>query len=92
MSDAAEQPLRDKDGIPIQIGEMVSSRQRAGRHYGNVTDIVITEEDAKKKGVAHPPKVLFKTQTGKLVQHNPSVLVHGENPWEEGHAESKEKK
>ncbi|KAF5349139.1 hypothetical protein D9756_009444 [Leucocoprinus leucothites] len=90
MSDIAELPLRDKDGVPIQIGEMVSSRHRTGRQFGNVVDIVVTEEEAKKKGVAHPPKVLFKTQTGKMVQHNPNVLVHGGNPWEEG-SESKAK-
>jgi hypothetical protein len=54
----------DKDGVPIHVGDMVSSKQRAGRQFGNVVDLVVTEEEAKEKGVAHPPKVVFYTQKG----------------------------
>ncbi|KXN82771.1 hypothetical protein AN958_02210, partial [Leucoagaricus sp. SymC.cos] len=46
-------------GVPIHVGDTVS---RAGRHFGNVVDIVVTEEEAKEKNVAHPPKVLFYNQ------------------------------
>lgn len=94
--------LYDKDGIPIQIGDIVASRQRGGKHFGKVIDIVTTEQAAEERGVKHPPKVLFYTQKGeyinppvwvlcygnvlcdpgKLVQHNPQVLVHGEDPRE----------
>lgn len=65
MADTTEQVLRDKDGVPIHVGEMVSSRHRTGRQFGSVVDIVVTEEEAKGKHVAHPPKVLFYTQKGE---------------------------
>jgi hypothetical protein len=76
MADVSEQVLRDKDGVPIRVGEMVSSRHRTGRQFGNVVDIVITEEEAKERNVAHPPKVLFYTQTGKYSYYAHKILTN----------------
>jgi len=57
-------PVTDKNGEQINVGDTVSSKIRGGKRTGEVTDIVETPEDAKKKGVKHPPKVLFEEQHG----------------------------
>lgn len=57
-------PVMDKNGEQINVGDTVSSKSRGGKHAGVVTDIVETPEDAEKKGVKHPPKVLFEDQHG----------------------------
>ncbi len=61
--------LYDKDGVPIRVGDVVSSKQRGGRHYGKVIDIVTTEKAAEERGVKHPPNVLFYTQSGEPRNH-----------------------
>lgn len=57
--------LYDKEGVPIRVGDVVSSKYRGGRHYGKVIDIAATKEQAEEKGVLHPPKVLFYSQHGE---------------------------
>ncbi|KAG8854922.1 hypothetical protein FRB91_002982 [Serendipita sp. 411] len=70
----------DKQGEPIEIGDEVATKMRGGKRTGIVSDIVASEEEADRKGVKNPPKVLFEDQHGHQVAHNPSTLVHGEVP------------
>jgi len=44
------------------------------QHTGVVTDVVETPEDAKKKGVKHPLKVVFEDQHGAC---HPTYGVEG---------------
>jgi len=46
-------PVMDKNGEQINVGDTVSSKSCGGK-----------PEDAEKKGVKHPPKVLFEDQHG----------------------------
>jgi hypothetical protein len=54
----------DKEGKPIKIGDQVATKMRGGKRTGVVSDIVTTQEEADKKGVKNPPKVLFEDQHG----------------------------
>jgi hypothetical protein len=47
----------DKEGQPIHEGDTVWTPVRGGKHEGTVDKIVMTEAEAKKEGVKHPPKV-----------------------------------
>ena len=66
--------MTGKNGEQINIGGNISSKSRGGKHTGVVTDIVETPEDAKKKGVKHPPKGLFEDQHGA---YHPKYGVEG---------------
>ncbi|KAK3313188.1 hypothetical protein B0H66DRAFT_387657 [Apodospora peruviana] len=68
--------LTDKNSEPINVGDHVYTRARGGRHEGDVERVVITEKEAEKEGVKHPPKVLFTDQHGHRVSHNPGTLEH----------------
>ncbi|KAG8798819.1 hypothetical protein FRC16_006485 [Serendipita sp. 398] len=63
MSSKADE-IVDKQGEPIEIGDEVATKMRGGKRTGIVSDIVASEEDADKKGVKNPPKVLFEDQHG----------------------------
>lgn len=54
----------DKEGEPIEIGDEVATKMRGGKRTGVVADIVATQEEADRKGVKNPPKVLFEDQHG----------------------------
>lgn len=54
----------DKEGEPLEIGDEVSTKIRGGKRTGVVSDIVTTQEEADKKAVKNPPKVLFEDQHG----------------------------
>ncbi|WVQ82226.1 hypothetical protein IAT38_004354 [Cryptococcus sp. DSM 104549] len=66
--------VTDKQGNPIEIGDTVTMKYRAGKLEGEVTDIAATEEEAKEKGVKNPPKVFFD-QKGKEVHHNADTVT-----------------
>jgi hypothetical protein len=56
--------VKDKDGKPIHVGDIVSGKIRGGKHVGVVEAVVTNEKEAAEKGVKHPPKVLIKDQHG----------------------------
>lgn len=49
--------VKDKNSEPIHEGDLVWTKIRSGSHEGTVRKIVMTEEEALKEGVKHPPKV-----------------------------------
>jgi sporulation protein YlmC with PRC-barrel domain len=60
--------VTDKNDEPIHVGDVVSAKARGGKHVGEVTDIVMTTEEAGRiEGISvkNPPKVIFKDQHGK---------------------------
>ncbi|TFK33995.1 hypothetical protein BDQ12DRAFT_636980 [Crucibulum laeve] len=73
--------VKDKDGVPIHVGDTVSNRARGGKQVGKVSAIVTTEEEAAEREVGHPPKVLFGDQHGHHVAHYPPTVIHGDNPF-----------
>ncbi|KAG8834614.1 hypothetical protein FRC17_008095 [Serendipita sp. 399] len=75
-----QEEIVDKEGEPIEIGDEVATKMRGGKRTGVVADIVTSKEEADRKGVKNPPKVLFEDQHGHQVAHNPGTLVHGEEP------------
>lgn len=77
---SSKKEIVDKTGEPIEIGDEVATKIRGGKRTGVVADIVATKEEADRKGVKNPPKVLFEDQHGHQVAHNPGTLVHGEQP------------
>nr|KAE8441274.1 hypothetical protein EG329_005540 [Helotiales sp. DMI_Dod_QoI] len=66
--------IKDKHGEPITEGDTVFTKIRGGKREGEVDEIVTSEEEAKKKNVKNPPKVLFEDQHGHRVAHNPGTL------------------
>ncbi|KAE9406086.1 hypothetical protein BT96DRAFT_972095 [Gymnopus androsaceus JB14] len=68
--------VSDKQGNPIDVGDEVVTKMRGGKRQGVAEDIVMSEEEAKEKGVKHPPKVLFTDQHGHHVAHNPEALTN----------------
>jgi hypothetical protein len=56
--------VKDKDGKVIKEGETVSGKIRGGKHVGQVDELVTSKEEAAKRGVKNPPKVLFTDQHG----------------------------
>ncbi|KAG8752725.1 hypothetical protein FRC14_006755 [Serendipita sp. 396] len=74
MSSKADE-IVDKQGEPIEIGDEVATKMRGGKRTGIVSDIVASEEDADKKGVKNPPKVLFEDQHGEYQHERPSSWI-----------------
>jgi len=68
--------LKDKNSVPIHVGDQVFTPIRGGKHQGEVEDIVRTEQDAKITGTKNPPKVRFTDQHGHNVAHNAGTLRH----------------
>ncbi|KAI1469412.1 uncharacterized protein F4812DRAFT_457952 [Daldinia caldariorum] len=66
----------DKQGQPIQEGDVVWTRIRGGRREGRVDRVVESGAEAREARVKNPPKVLFKDQHGHDVAHNPGTLEH----------------
>lgn len=58
--------VKDKEGKPIHVGDIVSGKIRGGKHVGEVEAIVTNEKEAAEKGVKNPPKVLIVDQHGIL--------------------------
>ncbi|KAL1635460.1 hypothetical protein SLS58_010217 [Diplodia intermedia] len=69
-----QQPVKSKEGQPIDEGDHVYTRIRGGRHEGDVEAVVTTQKEAEDADVKNPPKVLFTDQKGKPVAHNPGTL------------------
>jgi len=62
--------VTDKNDEPIHVGDIVSTKARGGKRAGEVTDIVMTAEEAEKIkniSVKNPPKVVFKDQHGNAL-------------------------
>ncbi|TRM68401.1 hypothetical protein BD626DRAFT_545505 [Schizophyllum amplum] len=72
--------IKDKHGDPITVGDTVAMKSHGGRQYGEVVDLLTTKEQTDEVGAKNPPKVLYDTQTGHRVWHNPEALVHGTDP------------
>ncbi|KAF8466522.1 hypothetical protein JB92DRAFT_2017806 [Gautieria morchelliformis] len=77
--------VQDKDGVPIHAGDIVNTPFRGGFREGEVEAIFVdnTTEPAEQIKQVHipiknPPKVVFTTQRGKQVAHNPESLHHME--------------
>ena len=62
--------VKDKHGDQIQEGDTVGTRFRGGTREGEVKNVATTENEHP-----HPPKVIFDTQRGKEVAHNPQTLT-----------------
>jgi hypothetical protein len=67
---SSKKDIIDKKGEPIEIGDEVATKIRGGKRTGVVADIVATKEEADRKGVKNPPKVLFEDQHGKYSGHS----------------------
>lgn len=65
MKTTMSSEITDKQGEPVEVGDIVSTKARGGKRVGEVLDIVYTEEEAKERGVKNPPKVLFQDQHGR---------------------------
>lgn len=68
----SSQDIKDKHGEDIHEGDTVGTRYRGGTREGAVKEIATTEDQHP-----HPPKVVFDTQRGKEVAHNPHTLTKG---------------
>ncbi|GJJ08528.1 hypothetical protein Clacol_002746 [Clathrus columnatus] len=73
--------IRDKDGVPVHVGDYVKTANRQGQVQAIFTNNTVTpSEKADDVEVAvtikHPPKVVFLDKKGTQVSHNPSVLSH----------------
>jgi len=66
--------VKDKNGNTIEKGDYVFTKIRGGKREGEVEEIVVTQEEAKKENVKNPPKVIFHDQHGHKVAHNPEAL------------------
>uniref|UniRef100_D8PKV2 Hypervirulence associated protein TUDOR domain-containing protein n=1 Tax=Schizophyllum commune (strain H4-8 / FGSC 9210) TaxID=578458 RepID=D8PKV2_SCHCM len=77
---ASDSKIEDKHGEPINVGDTVAMKSHGGRQYGEVVDLLTTKEQTDEVGAKNPPKVLYDTQTGHRVWHNPGALVHGTDP------------
>jgi len=66
--------VEDKKGNAIDEGDRVFTKIRGGKREGEVEEIVMTQEEAKKENVKNPPKVIFHDQHGHKVAHNPETL------------------
>ncbi|KAI4518330.1 hypothetical protein K525DRAFT_208809 [Schizophyllum commune Loenen D] len=77
---ASDSKIEDKHDEPINVGDTVSMKSHGGRQYGEVVDLLTTKEQTDEVGAKNPPKVLYDTQIGHRVWHNPAALVHGTDP------------
>ncbi len=68
----SSEDIEDKHGDEIHEGDLVGTRYRGGTRDGEVKSIATTEKEHP-----HPPKVIFDTQRGKEVAHNPHTLTKG---------------
>lgn len=65
----------DKEGVPIEIGDEVATRIRGGKRTGVVADMVETKEEADRKAVKNPPKILFEDQHGRFLSLSLSLSL-----------------
>ncbi|KAI0750200.1 hypothetical protein C8Q80DRAFT_1269946 [Daedaleopsis nitida] len=78
--------IHDKQGEPIEVGDVVETSFRGGKRQGKVEAVLENEADVKEQGpeldgvtVKNPPKVVFSDQHGHRVSHNPGTLSHVES-------------
>ncbi|KAI9170687.1 hypothetical protein HJFPF1_00157 [Paramyrothecium foliicola] len=73
-----EQPL-DKNGKPISPGDTMIVRTHHGDVEGEVTKVVLTQPEADREGVKHPPKVcrtlLFGSPDMRLVLTSRQIIL-----------------
>lgn len=73
--------IRDKDGVPIHVGDQVRTKTRRGQVYAVFTDSASTPVEKADDleitaPIKHTPKVVLLDKNGRQVAHNPSVLRH----------------
>ncbi|PCH42664.1 hypothetical protein WOLCODRAFT_72867, partial [Wolfiporia cocos MD-104 SS10] len=73
--------VQSKEGKPIEVGDIVSTRFRGGKREGEVNIIPRDIQNVDDVGVTvkNPPKVVFTDQHGHRVVHNPETLSHGQD-------------
>ena len=53
--------VKDKEDIPINVGDVVSGKRSGGKQTGEVQAIIALDKDTDK----NPPKVVIQDQHGK---------------------------